>query len=80
MAKRFMPFMHCCLQAFRDNYRIQFTSPEFAENLWQAAGLRQLFEGRLGDAGGVAVGLNPNIRWAALGSRSGALLFCQVHY
>lgn len=49
-------------QAFRDNDRIQVQDAAFAEQLWDVSGLRALLEGKLADDGGVAVGLNPNIR------------------
>ena len=52
-------------EAFRDNHRIQFQDAAFADHIWAACGLRELMEGQLEDAYGVAVGLNPNIRCAA---------------
>lgn len=59
-----LPPLPCViLQAFRDNHRIQFQDEALADHLWKATGLKALLEGQLEDRDGVAVGLNPNIRW-----------------
>ena len=51
-------------QAYRDNHRVQFSDPAFADSLWRTSGLAEAV-GQLEDEGGTAVGLNPNIRCAA---------------
>lgn len=50
------------LQAFRDNHRISLEDPDFAQQLWERCGLRDVCS-RLAYEGRTACGLNPNLRF-----------------
>lgn len=72
-----LPSLPPATQAFRDNDRIEFSSTEFADAVWESCGLRHLLEGQLEDEGGVAVGLNPRIRIYRYSGK--AVGVCAVH-
>lgn len=55
------------VQAFRDNDRVSVEDPAYAQQLWDALGLRRLFAGRDTATGGEPVGLNPNLRFYRYG-------------